>query len=381
MSTPVRRLHHLDAARASLLLLGLPFHVATKAFFETEPATLAFQQSLAIGLWASVTHAFRMFAFFMLAGYFAGMMRTRKGGKPWLAERARRLLLPLAASLVTLGMIQFQLQDALLHKPSPRFLGLPVALDQFWFLIVLFGFCAVYTAIPVKRVVPGAATRNAMLLSGPRSLVLLAALAGWGLVRFALEHVPAFPDAPFETLLWQQFVFHAAGFTLGVLAWHGEIGDRFFALRNRLMLPAIAMLLALYVPLDPLVRPALGKDIYPDFIGSLVLRAVELPLAYLMALALYRMLYLAIHGPNRVITFFVDGALAIYLFHLVWAMIVLPQVLALPVPPVVQWLLASAATLLLSVTSYLIVRSTNVTRVLFCGAPPRPSAIRHPEPA
>ncbi|MFM2372034.1 MAG: hypothetical protein RIS85_1756, partial [Pseudomonadota bacterium] len=75
MPSPVKRLHHLDAARAALLLLGLPFHVATKAFFEMDPPAAAFQQSLAIGSWASVTHVFRMFAFFMLAGYFAGMMR------------------------------------------------------------------------------------------------------------------------------------------------------------------------------------------------------------------------------------------------------------------------------------------------------------------
>lgn len=381
MSSPVKRLHHLDAARAALLLLGLPFHVATKAFFEMDPPAAAFQQSLAIGSWASVTHVFRMFAFFMLAGYFAGMMRERKGGTAWLAERSRRLLLPLAASLATLGLIQFRLQDALLHKPSPQFLGLPVALDHFWFLIVLFAFCAVYVAIPARCIAPRESAQRAMLLSGPGSLILLLALAGWGLVRFGVEHIPPIPDAPFETLLIQQFVFHAAGFALGVMAWHGKIGDRFFALKNRLLIPAIFVLLAIYVPLDPLIRPALGKEIYPDFTGSLILRAVELPLAYLMAMALYRLLFVIVRGPHRLITFFVDGALAIYLFHLVWAMIVLPHALAMPMPPVAQWLLASTATMLLSISSYLIVRSTNLTRVLFCGAPPKPVGTDMPIPA
>ena len=64
--TPAQRLYHLDAARALLLLLGLPFHVATKAIFESEPAAIAFQTSQVIDGYLSVTHIFRMFAFFML---------------------------------------------------------------------------------------------------------------------------------------------------------------------------------------------------------------------------------------------------------------------------------------------------------------------------
>lgn len=363
------RLHHLDAARALLLLLGLPFHVATKAIFESEPAAIAFQTSPVIGGYLSTTHIFRMFAFFMLAGYFAGMMRERKGAGVWLRERARRLGLPLLASLATLGVIQFQLQDLLLHKPSPRFLGLPIALDHLWFLIVLLGHCACYAAIPVHRITPGERIQRAMLLSGPGAMVLMLALAGWGVVRIVSElGVPPIPDAPFETLLWQQFVFHAAPFALGVLAWHGRIGDSLFALRHRAIWPAIAVMLLVFTPLDPLIRPALGMEIYPDETGMRIMRTMELPLAYLMSLALFRVLAWLIKGPSRAITFFVDGALAIYLFHLMWAMIILPKARTLPIAAEWQWLLATGIVLMLSITSYLAVRSTNITSVLFCGA-------------
>lgn len=374
MPAPAPRLHHLDAARALLLLLGLPFHVATKAIFETEPAATAFQQSLLIGGYASVTHAFRMFAFFMLAGYFAGMIRERKGTRAWLAERMRRLGLPFVASLLTLGAVQFRLQDALLHKPSPRFLGLPLALDHLWFLVVLLGFCAVYAAIPADRIKPGERTRRALLLDGPQGFVLLALLGLWGLIRYGAELVPPIPDAPFETLLWQQFVFHAAGFALGVMTWHARIGPEFFALRKRWIVPGIGLLLIPYLPFDPLLRPALGLEIYPDVTGTLALRIIELPLAFLLSLALFRLLALAIRGPSRVVTYFVDGALAIYLFHLAWAMLVLPQVRALPLLPEVQWLIASGAVLLLAMMSYLVVRQTRLTSVLFCGSPVKSSA-------
>lgn len=369
VTNPVKRLHHLDAARALLLLLGLPFHVATKAIFESEPAAIAFQTSPVIGAYASITHIFRMFAFFMLAGYFAGMMRERKGASVWMAERGRRLGLPLLASLATFGVIQFQLQDMLLHKPSPHFLGLPIALDHLWFLIVLLGFCACYATIPSALIRPGPRIRRAMLLSGPGALVLLGALAGWGLVRVATELVPPIPDAPSETLLWQQFVFHAASFALGVLAWHGRFGEQLFALRNRFILPAIALLLVAYIPLDPLIRPALGKEIYPDWTGTLILRALELPLAYLMALALFRLLASVVTQASRTITIFVDGALAIYLFHLVWAMLILPLTRSLALPPEIQWLATTVAVLVLSMASYLAVRTTNLTSILFCGTP------------
>ncbi|MBF9152600.1 acyltransferase family protein [Novosphingobium jiangmenense] len=374
MPSPAKRLHHLDAARALLLLLGLPFHVATKAIFESEPAATDFQQSLLIGGWASLTHVFRMFAFFMLAGYFAGMIRERKGTQAWLTERLRRLGLPFIASLATLGALQFALQDLLLHKASPTFLGLPLALDHLWFLVVLLGFCMTYAAIPVQRLRPGPALQQAMLLEGRGSLVLLALLALWGLIRYLAEQVPPIPNAPSETLLWQQFVFHAAGFALGVLAWHGQLGERIFALRNRWIVPGMILLLVPYIPLDPLIRPALGKDIYPDLAGTLTLRALELPLAYLMSLALFRLLAWAVRGPSKVVTFFVDGALAIYLFHLVWAMIVLPQARELSIPPEAQWLLSAGAVLLLAVLSYLAVRTNNLTSILFCGAPRKQAA-------
>lgn len=372
MSPPPGRLHHLDAARAALLLLGLPFHVATKAFFESEPAAIAFQTSPVIAGWVSVTHVFRMFAFFMLAGYFAAMMRERKGARAWLAERVRRLGLPLLASLATLGVVQFRLQTLLLHKPAMDFFGLPVALDHLWFLIVLLAYCAIYAAIPVARITPPEGMRRAMTLSGPGALALLLALSALGLLRHCLELLPQLPDTLVETSLWHQFVFHAAGFTLGLLAWHGRMGDTIFRLRNRAILFAIPVLLAVYLQLDPLMRPALGKDIYPSLAGALTLRAIELPLAYMMALALFRALARLVRKPSRTISFFVDGALAIYLFHLVWVMALLPVVRSLPVPAEVQWLLASAGVLVLSVASYLALRTNSLTAALFCGSVIRP---------
>lgn len=365
----MNRLHHLDAARALLLLMGLPFHVATKAIFESEPNFLAFQQSLTIGLFASVTHAFRMFAFFMLAGYFAGMVRARRGRGAWMAERFSRLGLPLVVSLLTIGGVQFVLQGAVLGHASPTFLGLPIALDHLWFLIVLLGYCLTYFAVPVERL-PGTRGINAALtLSGPSALLLMAALAAWGLLRYAIETLSGAPENPSEAQLALHFMFHSAAFLLGVLAWHGGIGERLFALKSRLLVPATLVLLAAYLPFDPLVRPALGLEIYPDFVGILTIRALELPLALLMSLCLFRLLAKVVTGPSRVIAFLVDGALAIYLFHLIWVIAVLGIVRSLPWPAEAQWFAASLAVFALSIASFIALRGNRVLSALFCGTP------------
>ena len=378
MSAAPARLHHLDLARAVLLLLGLPFHVATKAIFETGPPALDFQQSLLIGGWNSLTHAFRMFAFFMLAGYFAGMIRERKGTRIWLGERLRRLGLPFLAALLTLGALQFRLQESLLHKPSERFFGLPLALDHFWFLLVLLGYCGLYALIPARWIRPGERMRRAMLLGGPQSLWLFGALALWGLLRHAAEWVPPMPDAPSETLLWLHFLFHGAAFSLGVLVWHSGIGTQLFNLPVRWTVAAIVVLLAIYMPLDPMFRLALGLDFYPGLAGALVLRTIQLPLAYLMTLVLFRVLARLVRGPSRIVSFFVDGALAIYLFHLVWVMALLPRVRAMPIAAELQWLLVSSSVLVLATASYLVARTNGLTALLFCGTQAKTAGI---EPA
>lgn len=383
MAPPASRLHHLDAARALLLLLGLPFHVATKAIYETQAGAVDFQQSLLISGWVSFTHTFRMFAFFLIAGYFAGMIRTRKGTRAWMVERARRLGLPFLASLFTLGALQFQLQEVWLHKPSSGFLGLPFALDHLWFLLVLLAYCALYAMVPTRRIMPGERVRKAMLLAGPQSLALMVLLAAWGLGRHLVELIPQSPDAATEVTLWHHFLLHSPAFVLGVVAWHAGIADRFFALSSRWMVTGIVILLALYLPFDPMLRPALGLEIFPDLAGALSLRASELPLAFLLSLALFRLLSLIVRGPSRIVALFVDGALAIYLFHLIWAMILLPFVRAMPIPSEMQWMLASAAVLLLALASYLVMRASSLTAMLFCGVAPRPAhpsepAISHP---
>jgi glucan biosynthesis protein C len=146
------RLHHLDAARAVLLLLGIPFHVATTATMILSPGFPGFVADPAVGIGLSFIHAFRMSAFFMLAGYFPGMASQRRGRHDWLADRMMRVALPLVASVASSAS-----SNTASRSCSPRLgagYGWPVAFEHLWFLIVLLGYFHLCRCARVSRAFP-----------------------------------------------------------------------------------------------------------------------------------------------------------------------------------------------------------------------------------
>jgi glucan biosynthesis protein C len=95
------RLHSLDALRAFALLLGIFFHGAA-GYVENFPAVLwpwREPSSALLGVYFFVSHMFRMSLFFMLAGFFGRMVLERKGLRPFITDRSKRILLPLGAGL------------------------------------------------------------------------------------------------------------------------------------------------------------------------------------------------------------------------------------------------------------------------------------------
>jgi ABC-type multidrug transport system ATPase subunit/fucose 4-O-acetylase-like acetyltransferase len=95
------RFHALDATRAFALLLGIVLH-ATMSFFMFIPAQDS-SQSVTLAVTFYVIHIFRMSLFFLIAGFFAHMLFHRRGARAFLKDRAKRILVPLAAGWVVLG--------------------------------------------------------------------------------------------------------------------------------------------------------------------------------------------------------------------------------------------------------------------------------------
>ena len=89
------RYHHLDALRATAMLLGIVMH-GLLSFFENSywPAQDLQQHELYETVNQAI-HGFRMPLFFLISGYFTTMLWKRRGLGKLLLHRVQRILLPL----------------------------------------------------------------------------------------------------------------------------------------------------------------------------------------------------------------------------------------------------------------------------------------------
>lgn len=90
------RLDYLDAVRAFALILGIIFH-ASLSFMPTFIgwAVMDISTSNVVGIFALISHSFRMELFFLIAGFFAHMQFHKQGRKAFFELRLVRIGIPL----------------------------------------------------------------------------------------------------------------------------------------------------------------------------------------------------------------------------------------------------------------------------------------------
>jgi glucan biosynthesis protein C len=97
-----------------------------------------------------------------------------------------------------------------------------------------------------------------------------------------------------------------------------------------------------------------------------------------MALIVFRLLAHLFDKPSRAVSFLVDGAMTIYLFHMIVAMLVILAMAHLGAAdwpfPTMQWMALSALVLGLSVLVFLVVRRVPLLAVVFGGQRVSPPA-------
>ncbi len=170
-----RRYYSLDALRGVMMMLGLVLHGAewyipdTLGFFPfpTDPST-----SYVFELAILYVHSFRMPLFFLLAGFFAALLVGKRGMKGTYVNRSKRILGPLAVSIVTILPLTMLTAGAFLvsarfgiHQFIPELSQLEIigqeledegfpadelSLAHLWFLYYLLYF---YLAIPLCRAI------------------------------------------------------------------------------------------------------------------------------------------------------------------------------------------------------------------------------------
>lgn len=158
------RYHYLDNLRALAMLSGVLFHAAlaysplTHAFIPTADR----EQSVVVDVCIWFLHLFRMPLFFLVAGFFAALLVTKRGLGGLFRNRLRRIALPFAIfwPLVHAALSYSTLQAAAtVQNPSPLLAlirqltqaqGLPEQLpgtSHLWFLYyLLFFYVLVWSA-------------------------------------------------------------------------------------------------------------------------------------------------------------------------------------------------------------------------------------------
>ena len=168
-----RRYFGLDALRGGMMMLGIVLHGAM-LYLAAPPPMMPIptdrNNALVFDLIFAFIHSFRMPTFFVLAGFFTSLLVERRGIWGTYRDRARRVLAPLAAGIVTILPLtalllfdfmlsaRFGTHDILPDRQALRALGQEIAakgvaadgpsLGHLWFLYYL---CFFYLLIPLCR--------------------------------------------------------------------------------------------------------------------------------------------------------------------------------------------------------------------------------------
>lgn len=327
------REYDLDAARSALMMLGVVLHAAN---VYAEPATwLVSDPVRSEGLRAvsDTIHVFRIPAFFVVAGFFAGFSLERYGPGGFLRRRCVRLVVPLVCSGVVLGL----LQNWLLYRHGVagygpegggteglvEYLGTDAFQDgireglwvtHLWFLVNLIVYVfamALLASIPAVGRGCGAVVERLNRTIDPRGLFVRRALFLFVLPFGALLSqvltgvTPGAYDSVFGVTSLYTLLAYAPYFVVGVFAFRAR--EYFEALRA----PGFWVFLALALV-------AAGNTLLTDSSGRVVgaLRAYGADLVVWLSISIVLAAFRRFASrPSTRFAYLSEASYTVYLFH------------------------------------------------------------------
>ena len=274
-SQPKAHLLYIDNIRTMLITCVILLHVAVTYgavgdwyYYEAgETSTVAFVVMTFVG---AIGMAFVLGLFFMLAGYFTPRSYDRKGFGPFLLDRMKRLLIPLAFYEIVINPFINYAVDS--HKQPQAHLW-QYLIDHFrdlesiadgpvWFLLALMVFSLLYALW--RRVVDSASGKrddNVMAdkLPGKGAIALFAIVLGLTtfIVRIWSPSGKIFEPWNQELAHYPQYI---AMFAVGTLAYRRNWLTRFTASQTRLWI-WIALACVLTLPLIVIAAGALTGEL------------------------------------------------------------------------------------------------------------------------
>lgn len=149
----MERIAAFDNARATLLLLGVLFHSAVFVYLYQQPE--ASSEFLSVVFLHQFLHAFRMPAFFVIAGFFAAYLLQSRGATKFLQNRLARITLPLLIFWIPLIFANSWTSQGAWLTGRNTFDILPIDFGHLWFLYFLTVFVLTTWALaePLKLLI------------------------------------------------------------------------------------------------------------------------------------------------------------------------------------------------------------------------------------
>jgi glucan biosynthesis protein C len=360
------RLHALDNLRAILMWLGIVLHVTAIYGFEPSPIIWRDEQrTILADLLTTSIHAFRMPAFFILAGFFAMLLAQSRGPGGLLRHRLARLALPFAlfwpflwvasglAALAFLNRIalgQWGLDKTVItNLPVPQ----GPSTMHMWFLWMLLWFCvatSVLLRLPRVWFAPAA------------SVLAWLARQPWGFAVLALPLLAAGASYPRGILVasgaflppWNEWLHNGLFFVFGLML-HGRQTELFAQFQRRWALCAAAGLV-FYV-----VTGVVMRGYGPQLLGAYSYHCA----GWLWSFASIGLALKFLQSRHVVLGYLSDSAYWVYLLHFPLTIIFGAVLYQLPLPALLKIAINITATTLVCVGSYqLFVRHTWVSQLL-----------------
>jgi peptidoglycan/LPS O-acetylase OafA/YrhL len=355
------RLHHLDALRASTMLLLVPVHAASLL------SANGHEGAWAVAIYWFV-HVFRLPLFFAMSGFFLALLVSKRGVRQTVRNRTLRIALPLILGLLVLIplMLAVSQQTGVIvagdGRPST---GSPFTLQPsflwfLWYLLILDG-AAMATWLLAPGLLRRAGTAIGAGLARPFPGVLLLAIpttiALWPQTSWTAA-TESTTFAPSPSILTYYALFFGLGATLcahrHLLGAAGRDAWRWLVCAVIATVPA-ALLFTLH--------NSSGYGTSPLVHGTALLVYALATWTSLLALVGLATRYL--NRPNPHLRYFADASYWIYLSHMPLMVPVLALLAATSLTLSLQFTIVTAAALALSLLTYaLCVRYTVIGRVL-----------------
>ena len=374
MPGKAHRYHSLDALRAAMMLLGIVLHSAASYMAGPLGAAWPYKDAQTNGLFDLVVffiHLFRMPVFFVAAGFFGALLMERGGVRAFVANRAKRVLLPLVLFwpivfiAVAAGFIYATRRGGtpldLAALETGSFLRRPM-LAHLWFLwdlTILYAAAAV--VVPIASRVLGAAggrvdavfARIVTTIGGVLAMSAMTAVTLLPMVAAGLDTSSAL--LPPVRILVAYGVFFTFGWLLyrrrDVLDALGSRWKRSMAMGAVASVAYLAVLIA-----QPFSDPRLTHA------AGCVLAGVSM---WLVIFGIVGMFVALFEQPSPLVRYLSDASYWMYIVHLP-IVIAVPGVLApSPLPAMVKFAITLAVTTAATLVTYhYLVRSTAIGALL-----------------